>query len=131
MIYSVHGTLLAKELSLAVVECGGVGYACRTTFTTLSQLGNVGETVFLYTALSVRYIKRPFCHKTGVTVLSPADHCLRCRPQGGACHSVRPAAGSLLADGGGRGQQTADTLQGHRRKDSAAHRHGTERQDRR
>ena len=46
MIYSVHGTLLAKELSLAVVECGGVGYACRTTFTTLSQLGNVGETVF-------------------------------------------------------------------------------------
>lgn len=54
MIYSVHGTLLAKELSLAVVECGGVGYACRTTFTTLSQLGNVGETVFLYTALSVR-----------------------------------------------------------------------------
>lgn len=54
MIYSVHGKLLAKESSLAVIECGGVGYACRTTFTTLNQLGNIGETVFLYTVLSVR-----------------------------------------------------------------------------
>lgn len=54
MIYSVHGKLIAKEPSLAVVECGGVGYACRTTFYTLGQLGSVGETVFLYTVLSVR-----------------------------------------------------------------------------
>lgn len=54
MIYSVHGKLIAKEPAAAIVECGGVGYACRTTFTTLSQLGSVGETVFLYTALSVR-----------------------------------------------------------------------------
>ncbi len=54
MIYSVSGKLIAKEPAMAVVECGGVGYACRTTFTTLSQLGSVGETVFLYTTLSVR-----------------------------------------------------------------------------
>ncbi len=54
MIYSVNGKLIAKEPSLAVVECGGVGYACRTTFTTLSQLGSVGEQAFLYTVLSVR-----------------------------------------------------------------------------
>lgn len=54
MIYSVHGKLIAKEPSLAVVECGGVGYACRTTFHTLGQLGSIGETVFLYTVLSVR-----------------------------------------------------------------------------
>lgn len=54
MIYSIHGTLIAKAPSLAVVECGGVGYACRTTFTTLGQLGNIGETVMLYTHLSVR-----------------------------------------------------------------------------
>ncbi|WP_294366375.1 Holliday junction branch migration protein RuvA [uncultured Ruminococcus sp.] len=54
MIYSVHGKLIAKEPSMAVVECGGVGYGCRTTFTTLGQLGAIGETVFLYTALSVR-----------------------------------------------------------------------------
>ena len=54
MIYSVHGKLIAKELSLAVVECGGVGYACRATQHTLAALGEVGETVFLYTVLSVR-----------------------------------------------------------------------------
>lgn len=54
MIYSVHGKLIAKEPSMAVVECGGVGYGCRTTFTTLGQLGAIGETVFLYTVLSVR-----------------------------------------------------------------------------
>lgn len=54
MIYSVHGKLIAKDPGLAVVECGGVGYACRTTFHTLGQLGSVGETVFLYTVMNVR-----------------------------------------------------------------------------
>ena len=54
MSYSVHGKLIAKEPSMAVVECGGVGYGCRTTFTTLGQLGAIGETVLLYSVLSVR-----------------------------------------------------------------------------
>ena len=39
---------------MAVVECGGVGYACRTTHVTLSEIGSVGEEVMLYTHLSVR-----------------------------------------------------------------------------
>ena len=54
MIYNVHGKLIAKEPTMAVVECGGVGYACRTTLYTLGQLGSIGDTVFLYTAMSVR-----------------------------------------------------------------------------
>ena len=54
MIYSVHGKLIAKEPAMAVVECGGVGYACRTTLHTLGQVGNLGETVLLYTVMSVR-----------------------------------------------------------------------------
>ena len=53
MIDSLHGTLLAKELSMAVIECGGVGYACRISYQTYSRLGNVGEETFLYTILSV------------------------------------------------------------------------------
>ncbi len=53
MIDSLHGTLLAKELSMAVVECGGVGYACRISYQTYSRLGNIGDEVFLYTILSV------------------------------------------------------------------------------
>lgn len=53
MIYSLKGKLAHTEAELAVVECGGVGYACRTTFNTLQKLA--GETeVTLYTHLSVR-----------------------------------------------------------------------------
>ncbi|MBQ9111373.1 MAG: Holliday junction branch migration protein RuvA [Oscillospiraceae bacterium] len=54
MIYSLSGTLIHKEASLAVVECGGVGYACRTTQTTLAAIGAIGSQVMLYTHLSVR-----------------------------------------------------------------------------
>ena len=39
---------------LAVVSCGGVGYKCMTTMTTLSCLPPVGSTVTLYTHLNVR-----------------------------------------------------------------------------
>lgn len=54
MIYSLRGTLIHKEASLAVIECGGVGYACRTTQTTLAAIGAIGSDVRLYTHLSVR-----------------------------------------------------------------------------
>ena len=54
MIYSVKGELIHKEPSLAVIECGGVGYACRTTYSTLSQLGSVGTKATLLTYLHVR-----------------------------------------------------------------------------
>lgn len=52
MIYSVHGELVAAEQNLAVVECAGVGYACRTTAYTLSKL-KTGDTVTLYTVLKI------------------------------------------------------------------------------
>ena len=54
MIYSLRGTLIHKEPFLAVIECGGVGYACRTTCSTSSQLGAVGKEISLYTYLYVR-----------------------------------------------------------------------------
>lgn len=38
---------------MAVVECGGVGYACRISYQTYSKLCAVGEEIFLYTILSV------------------------------------------------------------------------------
>lgn len=53
MIHCLHGILLEKALSMAVIECGGVGYACRISYQTYSKLGNVGEETFLYTILSV------------------------------------------------------------------------------
>lgn len=53
MIYSLRGKLTHTEQNLAVVECGGVGYACRTTSYTLSPLKE-GEDVFLLTYMNVR-----------------------------------------------------------------------------
>ncbi len=54
MIYSVRGKIIHKGTDIAVIECGGVGYACRTTLATLSQIGRTGEEAMLYTYLHVR-----------------------------------------------------------------------------
>ena len=54
MIYSVRGKLTHKEPFMAVVECAGVGYSCRTTCSTSAQLGETGKEVYLYTYLHVR-----------------------------------------------------------------------------
>lgn len=53
MIYSVRGKLIHTEPGLAVVECGGVGYACRTTFNTMSKIAG-SEEVTLKTYMNVR-----------------------------------------------------------------------------
>lgn len=54
MYYCVTGKLLHVEPYLAVVSCGGVGYKCMTTMTTLSCLPPAGGEVTLYTHLNVR-----------------------------------------------------------------------------
>ncbi len=54
MIYSLHGILIETAPNLAVIECGGVGYACRTTQNTLSALGSVGNDVKVYTQMIIR-----------------------------------------------------------------------------
>lgn len=52
MIYSLHGELTHWEAGLAVIECKGVGYACRTTMNTLSKIRELDE-VKLFTYLHV------------------------------------------------------------------------------
>ena len=52
MFYYVSGTVAHVEQYLAVIDCGGVGYACRTTSTTIAQL-HVGKAGKLYTYLHV------------------------------------------------------------------------------
>ncbi len=54
MIYSLRGRLTVKELGFAVIECGGVGYGCKTSYNTISQLGEIGSEATLYTHLYVR-----------------------------------------------------------------------------
>ena len=53
MFYYVNGTVAHMEPYLAVIDCGGVGYACRTTTYTLSGLKK-GDKGKLYTYLNVR-----------------------------------------------------------------------------
>lgn len=53
MFYYLNGTVAHKEANLAVIDCGGVGYACRTTTNTLSLL-NLGEKAKLYTYLNTK-----------------------------------------------------------------------------
>ncbi len=53
MYYYVSGSVAHVEPYLAVIDCGGVGYACRTTAYTLSKIKK-GEKAKLFTYLSVR-----------------------------------------------------------------------------
>ena len=53
MFYYVSGPVAHMEANLAVIDCGGVGYACRTTSYTLSKLKQ-GEKAKLFTHLNTR-----------------------------------------------------------------------------
>ena len=53
MFYYLSGTVAHLEPYLAVIDCGGVGYACRTTSYTLSALKK-GDKGKLFTYLNVR-----------------------------------------------------------------------------
>ncbi len=51
--YYLNGTVALLDANLAVIDCGGVGYACHTTTYTQSQL-TVGQPAKLYTYCSIR-----------------------------------------------------------------------------
>lgn len=53
MIYSLNGEVTHVSQNFIVVECGGVGYACRSTSTAVSKAA-VGEKIKLYTYLNIR-----------------------------------------------------------------------------
>ena len=53
MFYYISGLVAHIEPYMAVIDCGGVGYACRTTSYTLSSIKQ-GEKAKLFTYLNVR-----------------------------------------------------------------------------
>lgn len=53
MFYYLNGTVAHTGPYMAVIDCGGVGYACKTTNYTLASLKR-GEKAKLYTYLHVR-----------------------------------------------------------------------------
>lgn len=54
MLYNLKGTLTVSDVNFIVVECGGVGFKCFTTLTTVKEIGKVGDNVNVYTYLAVR-----------------------------------------------------------------------------
>ena len=53
MLYYVSGTVTVLEPGLAVIDCGGVGYGCRVTAYTASQL-KLNQTAKLFITESIR-----------------------------------------------------------------------------
>lgn len=53
MFFYLNGEITLMEENLAVVDCGGVGYACRTSAYSLSKL-RVGQKARLYTYCNIR-----------------------------------------------------------------------------
>ena len=54
MYYHIEGILTHKDGSLAVIDCGGVGYKLNITYTTYTRLPEVGKKFKLYTHLVVK-----------------------------------------------------------------------------
>lgn len=54
MIYSVRGKLIHAEPGFAVIECGGVGYRCFVSLSTLQRLPPLGGEASLFTCLIPR-----------------------------------------------------------------------------
>ncbi len=53
MFYYLKGIITVLDSYMAVVDCGGVGYACHTTAYTQSSL-KIGEAAMLYTFCNIR-----------------------------------------------------------------------------
>lgn len=53
LFYYLNGPVAALEANLAVIDCGGVGFACYTTSYTQSRL-SVGQSAKLFTFCSIR-----------------------------------------------------------------------------
>lgn len=54
MYYSFSGRLVVKEPTLAVIECGGVGYRLGISMNTYNKIGDVGSECLLFSYLSVK-----------------------------------------------------------------------------
>ena len=53
MFYYLNGTLALVDANLAVIDCGGVGYACHTTNYTLAKL-QLGKPAKLFTYCGIK-----------------------------------------------------------------------------
>ena len=126
MFYYVDGTVSVLQTGLAVIDCGGVGYACHASQNTISRL-KIGTKARLLTYLNVRegifelygFIdeeeKSCFEMMIGVSGVGPKAAL--------AILSVAHARPACALDHHRR-RENAHTGARHRKKDRAAHRSG-------
>ena len=88
MIDHIRGTVCSKEPNLVVIECGGVGYACRTSMQTAAAVGAVDEEALLYTRLTVREDEIALYglpSQRAITSSLPRQRASAPRPHSGSC----------------------------------------------
>jgi Holliday junction DNA helicase RuvA len=54
MLHYIKGSLAMKLADSAVIECGGVGFKCNASTNTITQIGDIGDNVSLFTYLAVK-----------------------------------------------------------------------------
>lgn len=54
MFYSLTGKIVYLDATAAAIECGGVAFRVSTSLNTLQKIGRLGDTVTVFTYLSVR-----------------------------------------------------------------------------
>ena len=91
MLYYVSGKVALLDPGLAVIDCGGVGYGCRVTAYTASQLKlnqnaklfvteSIREDAFDLYGFSSREEQRCFSLLTAVNGVGPKAACPFCPP---------------------------------------------------
>ena len=130
MFYYLNGTITLLDANLAVVDCGGVGYACHTTNYTLArlQLGKACKTFHLLQhqrrmpsdifGFFTREELNCFERLLGVTGVGP---------EGGAGDLVRRLAGAADTGCYDAGRQNHHHGAGRGQKAGPAHHSGTQR----
>ena len=123
MFYYVDGTVSVLQQGLAVIDCGGVGYACHASQNTIGKL-KTGEKARLLTWLNVRegvfelygFIdeeeKSCFLMLTSVNGVGPRRRCPSCRSHRRTDwrSALSPAMKKMLMQAPGIGKKIAQRI---------------------
>ena len=123
MFYYLEGKVAHVEPYLAVIDCGGVGYACRTTNHTIRQLKkgevkrlytylNVGDGIFELYGFATEEEYELFLQLIGISGIGPkvALGILSAITVEGLCRAIQNKQASVLTKLPGIGKKSAERL---------------------